>query len=176
MKKLLIFLTSVLLAMSLTACGGNEKEPTDSGNQQQTASNEPTPTPEPEEKELSYGDTFTFDGFEITISDSIEWGVVENRFSDHNGSDVALVPVHVKNNSGETGKINMFNIKYFGSQGTELDVVSAYFDNCIDFAGDLRDGAEYDTYLTLLYDGDGDYYVVFENFTESVEAKLPITK
>lgn len=185
MKKLFRLAVAILLSVSLVACGGNEKkQPSNADNQQQPVAANPTPEPtsiptptsKPEKKELTYGDTFTFDGFELTIYDTIEWTSIVNKYSDYNGKEVVLIPVHIKNLSGETGTINMFYINLFGSAGTELDSVSTYFDNILGYSGDLRDGAEADVYLAVLYDGDGDYYVEFDSFGEKVEVKLPILK
>ena len=172
MKKILISLLSLMVILS--GCGSDEK-----ATQENTESVQETDEIEDTNKadeSLSYGETFEFDGFELTISDQIEWAVVENQYSELNGQDVALIPVHIKNNSGETGNINMFYINLYGSKGTQLDGVEVYFDNVLGYNGNLRDGAEADTYLAVLYDGDGDYYVEFSSFTEKVEIKLPIIK
>lgn len=40
--------------------------------------------------------------FEITIGDSIKWVKLDNQFSDHDGADVAELPITVKNLSDET--------------------------------------------------------------------------
>ena len=184
MKKICIKVLALLLILSLAACSSNDdasstsNDQTSSQEQQETVSSETTEETEEvnESKELTYGDTFTFDGFEITISNNIEWATVENQFAEENGMDVALVPVHIKNNSGETGMLNMFYYKFFGPSGVELSSLAGYFENTLDFSGELRDGAETDSYFALLYEGDGDYYIEFDNYSDKLEVKLPITK
>ena len=70
----------------------------------------------------------------------------------------------------------MFYYSLFGSQGTELDGVSAYFDDTVDYAGDLRSGASYTKYLYFLYDGNGTYAIEFNNWSDKVELEFEITK
>lgn len=175
MKRLLFAILSLALLASGCSTKSNAAQPTPS------PSVEPIVTPSAqstsnEKKECTYGDTFVFDGFELTITEAIDWSQVNNQFSEQYGQDVALVPVHIKNISGETGHINMFYISLFGSKGTEVKEVSGYFENILGYSGDLRDKAEKDEYLAFLYDGDGDYYVEFKSFTEKIEVRLPITK
>ena len=101
---------------------------------------------------------------------------VKNQFSEQNGKDVIELPVHVKNIGDETNHLNTFEYTFFGPKGTELDNVSAYFDNDIFRAGDLRSGAEYDTYFHLLYEGDGSYFIEFDDWSSKIELEFDITK
>lgn len=135
-----------------------------------------TPVP-PENDELTFGDTFFFDGLEITFGESYSFVTLENRFSEYNGADVVRVPISVHNISGETKGLNMYYYKFFGSKGTELEKISAYFDHEIGWSGKARNGATIEAYMYFLYDGDGDYYVSFQKFIENpTEVRLPITK
>lgn len=104
------------------------------------------------------------------------FATVDNEFSDVNGRNVIRLGVNVKNVSSETHSLNMFYYKLFGSQGTELDGVAAYFDDSVDFAGDLRPDASYKTYFYILYDGDGTYGIDFDNFSEQVSVEFDVTK
>lgn len=171
MKKSLILLLSLMLIAS--GCGSDESSSNEEGK---TIQNEESQKEVEEKKELSYGDTFVFDEFEMVISDSIEWTTLDNPYSELDGADIALIPVHIKNNSDETGNINMFYIKLYGSKGTELEDVAFYFDNILGYNGDLRPQAEADAYLAVVYDGDGDYYVEFDDIFNKCEVKLPISK
>lgn len=177
MKRVLTILMSVLL---LAGCsnndGGSTPQTKDKPNAEPTAESTTVPTAEPEQ-ELTFGSCFSFDDFELTILDEVEWGTLSNQFSDKDGSDVFFIPFHIKNNSDETGMLNIFYVKYFGSQGIALDDVSSYFEDSFGvYAKDLRSGAETDLKFPILYDGDGDYYIEFSNFTEKIEVRLPITK
>ena len=179
MKKLLAILSIALLLMGCSnTAKPTDQKPNDNNNSENTPSSEPVneSTPEPA-SELTLGSTFSFDGFEITLYDTIEWDVLSNQFSDKDGSDVFLIPFHVKNNTEETGMLNPFYVKYFGSTGVSIDDISTYFDGSFGFSSDeLRPGAEYDSKFALLYDGDGDYYIEFESFSEHLEVKIPVTK
>lgn len=126
--------------------------------------------------QLTFGDKFTFDNLEITISDNISWDKVDNQFSDHNGKTVVRVPVTIKNISDDTHSLNMFYYKVYGSQGNELDSVSFLFDDVVDKAGDMRSGATQNTSFVFLYDGDGDYYIEFDNYKEKIEVKMHVEK
>ena len=57
----------------------------------QTDAPKPTakPTPEPP-KALTYGDTFEFDGFEITFLPEYDFTTIDNKFSDLDGHDVII--------------------------------------------------------------------------------------
>lgn len=123
-----------------------------------------------------FGKTITFDGFEVTLQEDYTFTVVENRFSENNGKEVVELPVHIKNVGAETGHLSPFRYKFFGPSGTEIDDISAYFDNDAFRAGDLRPGAEYDTFFHILYESDGSYYVEFKNYDERIELEILITK
>lgn len=68
---------------------------------------------------------------------------------------------------------NQYNIL---KQGIELDGVSAYFDENIDFAGDLKPGASYKSYFHILYDGDGNYSIDFDNYSQKVSVEFKVIK
>ena len=70
----------------------------------------------------------------------------------------------------------MFYYSFFGTQGTELDTVAAYFDESIDYAGDIQPGASYTKYLYILYDGDGKYIIDFDNYSEKKTVEINIQK
>lgn len=113
------------------------------------------------DKTIGLGETFTFDDLEITLGNDITFTKIDNQFSDYNGQTVVKLPITVKNLKEETHSLNMFYFSIFGSSGTQLSTISSYFDDSIDFAGDLRSGASYTKYLYFLYDGDGTYDVEF---------------
>ena len=83
---------------------------------------------------------------------------------------------NVKNVSSEKHKLNMFYYDVFGSQGVELASVSAYFDNAIDYAGELKPSASYKSNFYFLYDGDGKYSIDFDNYDEKLSVEFDITK
>lgn len=125
---------------------------------------------------LTFGSTLTFDDLEITIGDSIKWVKLDNQFSDHDGADVAELPITVKNLSDETHGLNMFFYSFYGPDGTKLDTVFSYFENDAFSAGDMRSGATQQTFFHILYTSDGDYYIEFKDYVNTIEVKLPIKK
>ncbi|NLJ79072.1 MAG: DUF4352 domain-containing protein [Tissierellia bacterium] len=167
-KVFLITLLFVIMSLILVACG-SESTDADVSDEEISDGGEGNET-------LTFGDTFEFDGFEIEMGSDYSFDVVDNEFSDHDGESVAVVPVTVTNKSGETNSFNMFFYTIFNSSGTEAESIMAYFDNSLEFMGDLRDGATGEANIYILYDGDGDYYLEFDNFSEEVEVKLPIEK
>jgi len=127
--------------------------------------------------EKTFGDLIRFNDLEIVFGSGITWTAINNQFSDKNGATVFLVPVTVKNVKGETHGLNMFYYDQYGSKGTRLDGVSAYFDGEITFAGDMRSGATQTSFMAFLYDGDGDYYVEFSTFFgKPIEVRIPIKR
>lgn len=128
-------------------------------------------------KEYKFNEAFEFDDLELTISNDISFTILDNEFSDNNGKDVVRVPVTVKNIGKENNKINMFYIKYFGINGTEIDDASTYFDeDSIEFAGDLQPGASYTKYFYFIYEGDGTYTINLDNWSTKIDFKLDIKK
>ena len=129
-----------------------------------------------ENSQYTFGSTFNFDGLQITIGTEFGWATVDNRFSDLNGSKVIKVPVTIKNTSQKTHGLNMFYFDMYGSAGTSLQSVSAYFDDSVDFAGDIRPGGSQNAYFYMIYDGDGDYFIEFDNLDSKIEVRLPISR
>lgn len=128
-------------------------------------------------KNYALDEMFVFDDLEITLGSEVSYTTVSNSYSDHNGKTVVKMPITVKNLKDETHSLSMFYFKIFGSQGTELDSVSSYFDNdCVEYAGDLRTGASYTKYLYFLYDGNGTYAVEFDNWSKKITVEFDVTK
>lgn len=121
-------------------------------------------------------ETFKFDDLEITFSDKYSFTKVKNEYSDHNGKTVVKIPVTVKNLKNETHSLNMFYYNVYGSKGTRVETVGSYFTEDLEFAGDLRSGASYTKYLYFIYDGDGEYVIEFDNYSEKVELSMQIKK
>lgn len=130
----------------------------------------------PKNKKYGLGETFEFDDLEITLDSTYSFVTINNRFSDLNGRDVIKLGATVKNLSEETHSLNMFFYDLFGSQGTELETVTAYFDDNIDYAGDLRPGASYHTNFYILYDGNGKYGIDFDNYSKKVNVEFDVQK
>lgn len=127
-------------------------------------------------KVYGFDETFVFDNLEITIGSNYSFTVVQNRFSDYNNHEVLKLPVTVKNISSDTHGLNMFSYTCYGSNGTEVEKLGSYFDEDIDYAGDLRSGASYTKYMYFEYDGDGLYALEFDNYSTKITVEFQIKK
>lgn len=186
-KTLVPLLAAGLLAACLAGCsttGSNTGSVPSEGSTQATeqqnqpeASGDGQATEEPAAPaELTFDTPFEFDGLSITFGSGFTTAVLENQFSDLNGSTVLVLPMSITNNSDETKGLNMFYYKAFGPSGTQLDDVSSYFmDDDVAWMGELRPGASAETLMHVLYEADGDYFISFDSFAEQIEVKLPIT-
>lgn len=178
MKKILLFLSSIILVFSLSSCAlwlltDNSEEST---NTTQEDYKSPTDR-EDANKELTFDTPFVFDDLEITIGSEMSWTTVDNQFSEFYKQDVIKIPVTIKNLDDETNSLNVFFYKYFAPDGTEItDKLSTYFDDDVFYSGDLRSGATINTFFHILYKGDGNYYIEFEIFEDPISVKLPIKK
>ena len=129
-----------------------------------------------ENKTVGLGETFTFDDLEITIGKDIGFDTIDNEFSEDDGKTVVKIPVTVKNLKDETHSLNMFYYKAFGATGTEVGNMSAYFDESLDYAGELRKGASYTKHMYFLYDEDGKYALEFDDWTNKVTVEFNVEK
>lgn len=176
-KKILSVFLIGILSFGLVGCGSDTGD-NSADNSNNTTTNEGTDgsTNETKNKKYGLGDTFTFDGMELTFDTTYSFVTVDNEYSEYNGQSVIKLGVNVKNVSSETSSLNMFYYTLFGSQGTELESVTAYFDDSVDFGGDLRPDASYKKYFYILYDGNGTYGIDFDNYSEQMSVEFNVTK
>lgn len=128
-------------------------------------------------KEYTLGDTFKFDGLEITMGTTVSFTTIDNEFSDNYNRDVVRVRATTKNLKSTSHSLNMFYYTYFSPSGVECDSADAYFDD--DFTwngGDLLPGASYTRAFYMVYDTDGDYKIIFDNFSKKITVKIPVSK
>ena len=155
---------------------GNSVGNENSVNSNSTPAPSNSPTATPQDDVYGFDETFVWDDLEITIGSNYSFTTVDNRYSDFNGQTTIQLPITVKNLSSETHSINMFMYTIYNSSGTEAEDVDSYFDDAVDFAGDLRSGASYTKYLYFLYDGDGTYAIEFDNYSEKITVEFDIVK
>ncbi len=174
MKKIMALLLMCALLLMPVSCATEQDGGTSTPDKEQ---GETAEKPKEENKEPSFNTVVEFDNLEITLSDKINFVKLDNMFSDKNGAEVVEIPATIKNVGDETGGLNIFYYKFFGPSGTELDNVSAYFDNDHMTAGELMPGAEQQTYFHVPYEGDGDYYMMLQMLIgDSIKIKLPVKK
>ena len=177
-KKILCVLLIGIITIVLTGCGNsnnsnnynnsytNNDSSSDYSNNSSTAKN----------NKYGLGDKLVFDGLELTFDSNYSFTTIENRYSDYNERSVIKLGVTVKNISSQKNSLNMFYYDLFGSQGTELSSITAYFDDTIDYAGDLKPEASYKSYFYILYDGDGNYSIDFDNSSQEISLEFNVTK
>lgn len=125
--------------------------------------------------EYTLGETFTYGDLEITVGSKVEFTTVDNEFSEEYECDVVKLPLTIKNVGEEDTTLSTFGIKVFGSQSTELESLSVYFDDAIKFGmGDLKPGASYTKAFYALYDGDGDYKMEFGAVVKVATVIFPV--
>lgn len=173
MKKLLF---TVLCCMYLCGCEANNETSNTTNNNQNSGSNTETTISAGKIDNYEVDKMFVFDNLEITVGSNYSFSTIDNEFSEYNGQDVIKVPVTVKNLKDETHGLNMFFYNFYGSQGVQLSSVASYFDDCIDYAGNIRPGSSYTKYFYLIYDGDGLYTIEFDNYSQKITIDLNIKK
>lgn len=131
---------------------------------------------EPAQNENSgSSNVLVFDNMEMTIhTDDIHLTKSEQEHSDYYEKPIVIVPMTIKNCGDETNSLNHFYAHYYGSQGKEMDMLYFDFDDGMDIYTSLRPGASIEGNFYMVYDGDGDYYIRFNNFLEDKEIAVPV--
>ncbi len=122
--------------------------------------------------------TFEFDDLELTLGSDYSFKTINKSYSDYYGKEIVKLPITVKNLSDEDKHLNMFYYTVIGPNDEKVNTttVSIYFDDACDYAGDLESGESYDKYLYFIYDGDGEYTIKFNNYTDKKTIKFKIEK
>ena len=115
------------------------------------------------EEQLGMSNIINFSGLQIEFTQDVKVETVDNQFSEYNGTKAIGIPVTITNTSDDTNYLNMFYVKMFGSKGTETDRLNSFFNDGDAVFSKLRSGASIDGYFYIPYDGDGDYYISFDN-------------
>ena len=167
MNKIKTFILLLASTFALSGCfdGGSSHGGSDEGG----GGNVPSKTT------FTLGETFRFDDLDLTFSTEYSCLKIKNSYSDYNGSRVIGLPVTVKNQGSEKNSLNPFLYTQYGSKGTRLNTVGSYFDDDVDWAGDLLPGASYTKSMYFLYDGDGEYKVFFETFKQELTLSFNVT-
>ena len=112
--------------------------------------------------EFSLGETMDIDGMEITILDDISWGRIHSRHSENDGEYYFYFPIIVTNNSGESNRFPMWRLIIFDPNGQELDDI--HWDTVgynISGVGNILDGETQESYIQVLFAGNGQYTIEF---------------
>jgi len=106
---------------------------------------------------VSLGETFVIAGMQFTFEDNISGGIIDVYRSREDGQAYINVPVRVENISDETINSFHFNIDAFGPDGEELNRFVASLADSITLTGNLHPGGTNEAYVSVRYEGDGDY-------------------
>jgi len=132
--------------------------------------------------EYAPGESFRFQGFEITIKDTITW-LNNPQFDEDDVTSwefIAKLPITLTNLSDETRRFSWSALTIYGTAG--ISIRSGFsFDNKDDvqhYLRDMRGGAtSSDMYIYVPYDGDGYYYISFDTYDEATrEIKIHISR
>jgi len=128
-------------------------------------------------KELTLGDTFKFDGLEITFGTDVRIVIHESNsiFDMNKTKEVVRVPIAVKNIKEESNALKRWDLTFFGPQGIEIEDMSRHFSDNIK-NDNIRSSVEIYYSLYFLYEGNGDYFIEFNDYGRKTEVKVPVTK
>lgn len=181
MKKSIVKIAALFiclsLGLSLAGCS-TPKTASQSTPESTLIESEDEVSESPKDNAITFDTPFEFDDLEITLHDEYSFDTLQNQFSDHDGAEVVVIPASITNISDKTHGLNMFLFSVFNPSGQKADDISTYFENSVGYgaAGEMRAGATTEADFVILYEGDGDYYIEFDNYSEIVEVKLPISK
>ena len=161
----------LLLASTFALCGCFDGGSSQGGGSEGGGGNVPTKT------SFTLGETFRFDDLDLTFTSDFLYTKVDNQFSEHYNKKVLGIPVKMTNKKSSAHSLNIFYYECYGPKGTKLNNPSAYFDEAtsVDWGGDLLSGATATRYMYCLYDGDGSYNVLFNNFKTKITVSFNVT-
>ena len=122
------------------------------------------------------GESFKFMDFEISIGEVDTFIKIDNDLSSDDGKTVAKVPIKVKNTGINKDHLSMFYYKLYGPGKKEILSKGSYYNDSIDYSPDLKPGESYTRYFYIPYDGDGNYILEFNNFSNKIKIVLEVAK
>ena len=156
-QKLGVLLLVAILALVLTlaACGGGDGE----------------------EARALRTNTIEFDDLEIVFHpDDIGYTRVRSAFSDHDGAYAFYIPLTVTNIGTSGNSLHEWSITLYSPEGRAIDLLwSWYFEETNIFAqGNILQNVTKEGHLYVLYNGDGEYVIEFDNFMEAADWSITI--
>jgi len=141
MKKIILLLTVVFSLSLLTACGDGTTEGT-----------------------KGLGETFEFDGLEITLSDEIGFAIFRDRWSDRDGSYMFYIPATVTNIGNISNGLHEWSFTIFSPEDVSIDSISwEMAETSITLVGSVQPDATKTGNIYVLYSEDGEYVIEFNN-------------
>jgi len=193
MKRFLLIAILVTATLTLAACARNDEAP-NATDQQEESQNQivfPGEEPELEEIPLVFGHTLTetfqiWDQFEITFGDNISFVTIDSMPEDNDlrgfyNAEIAKIPIAVTNISGSDmhDGLGFGSYRVYGLDGDRQDTLVVFldelYDNIIVWHNDIAAGATVESYLPIVFTGNGDYWLRFPG-PGGMEVRLPISK
>ena len=161
-KKILLAVLILSVGLLFAACDQEEVDKSDLSDvlSAETLEEEKEMQTEP----LTLGDTFLFDGLEITIGAVLGWTIVDNQFSDLDGSDAFYLLITLTNLTASPRGLDRFYFSVFGAEGMRLEDVSPFFERDFAWADDILPDESLSSFLYVLYDSDGGYLIEFSDW------------
>jgi hypothetical protein len=126
-------------------------------------------------EDTAAAETVEFDNLEITVGGDIEFVTYDNTYSEHDGKTLIQLPLSIKNLSDKSHSLNFMYCTFYGSKGTEAEDVNLLIDDSFFNAGKIRPGVTQETFVYILYDGDGEYVIEFSDWlNDPIEVILQI--
>ena len=165
MKRILVIVLALVLGMSMLAGCGTKEDPVDDKVR-------------PEPGRLGFGDTaLVTAGFEIVVLDDVQWSVFENaNVPDLIGKDVFSVPFQITNPNDSPGMLSDYVYKTFAPTGNESEFIDEQYKDTVVHAPNLNKDETGTVKHYTLYEGDGEYVIVFDYYSEKYEVCMDIKK
>jgi len=122
--------------------------------------------------EFVLGETLVIDGMEITMMDNIAWGTIRNSWSDYTGEPYFYFPVTLHNASDKANRFP-YDFEVFGPDGKTIKSIAWDLDDeDITRSDDILPGADTTGDIHILYTGDGEYTLLFNDWTSGDELRV----
>ncbi|MCL2820221.1 MAG: DUF4352 domain-containing protein [Oscillospiraceae bacterium] len=155
MKKFYTILALILCTLMLITACNNDAEPE-----------------KEEEGPLTLGQTFEFEGLEITLGRNIGFTQFRSSYSDNDGAYVFFIPATVKNISDSSNGLNQWQVTVFSPAGVSItntpgsSEIEWAFEDSIFQVGNVQPDVIQQGNIYVLYDTDGEYIVEFDSHME----------
>ena len=121
------------------------------------------------------GDTFEFDDLAITLSSTIGFTRVQDRFSDYHGAYAFYIPVSILNIGDTSNGLSAWFVSPFSPAGHEISLLDWEFeDTSITRRGNVLPGFELVGNLYIPYAGNGEYILEFSDWIETIVVRFTL--
>lgn len=124
---------------------------------------------------IGIGDMIEFDDLEILFK-SLSVKKIDNQFAEN--ENAIVIEVDITNKKDETHSLNMFNYSCYDANGLTVGSAGAYFDDAIEWMGEMRTDSTMSGSLPFDYTGDGIYVIEFGDIfgSNTIEVYFDVKK